>query len=270
MDRPRTGPPAWSIHCGLPDRRFSSLSVFFPPWKDRSLWAPLQKARRPVLFVSIARSTASIDSDQGLSAKCADLAPLLNAPLAPGLVFKGRGISGTNAPMTPTQNPSWQQLNESISLKREELRQLEQQAEFMRHRAIAAARNILRAYDVSLDELSVLLEEDAKASNGGHRADRRARRVAAVKAPATLETAAQDASPLSRLPSTVRTVLANQGLRTFEAIAEAVDGGQILHLQRVGPHRRALLAEWLAQERGESALQASNPGPAASRPSATA
>jgi len=50
-------------------------------------------------------------------------------------------------------------------------------------------------------------------------------------------------------------VLANQGLRTFEAIAAAVAGGQIHRLQRMGPHRRAQLETWLVQERGKSAPQ---------------
>jgi len=145
---------------------------------------------------------------------------------------------------------SWQKLNDAISLKREELQQLVEQAAFMRQSAIVTARNILRAYDVSLDELSASLAEDEKAALFAVDDERRLRRVAAPK-PAPLE---QDgevlySGPLSRLPTTVKTVLANQGLRTFEAIAQAVDSGEIERLQRMGPTRRAQLDAWLRQER---------------------
>lgn len=152
--------------------------------------------------------------------------------------------------MTSAPDLSWQKLNEAISLKREELQQLVEQAAFMRQSAAATARNILRAYDVSIEELTASFAEDEKAALFAIDNGRRLRRVAAPK-PATIEQdgAVRDAGPLSRLPTPVKTVLANQGLRTFEAIAQAVDSGEIDRLQRMGPTRRAQLDAWLTQER---------------------
>lgn len=152
--------------------------------------------------------------------------------------------------MPSTQVLSWQKLNDAISLKREELQQLVEQAAFMRQSAIATARNILRAYDVSLEELGASFAEDEKTALSASSNGRKLRRVAAPK-PATAEQdgAVHESGPLSRLPSTVKTVLANQGLRTFDAIAQAVDSGEIRRLQRMGPTRLAQLDAWLTQER---------------------
>ncbi len=152
--------------------------------------------------------------------------------------------------MTSAPDPSWQQLKEAISLKREELRQLEEQQAFMRENAAATARNILRAYDVSVDEMIASLADDSKAELFANDNSRKPRRVAAPKpTPIEHDAAAHDPGPLSRLPTTVKTVLANQGLRTFEAIARAVDSGEIRRLARMGPTRQAQLDDWLKQER---------------------
>src|SRR5436190_13441832 len=108
---------------------------------------------------------------------------------------------------------TWQQLNEALSLKREELRQLEEQAAFMRQSAISSARNILRAYDVSIEELSASLADDVKEALFARANGRGIRRVATPKPAQPAAVAAVDSGPLSRLPTTVKTLLANQGLR---------------------------------------------------------
>lgn len=155
--------------------------------------------------------------------------------------------------MTSAQTPSWQQLNEAISKKREELQQLEEQATFMRHNAAANARNLMRAYDISIDDINASLAEDVKASVFSGLDSRKLRRVATSKpVPPGQEGAGPDRGPLSRLPTIVKTVLANQGFRTFEAIARAIDSGEVLRLARMGPTRQAQLSDWLRQERQPS------------------
>ena len=154
--------------------------------------------------------------------------------------------------MTSPQILSWLQLNEAISAKREELRQLEEHAAFMRDSAIATVRNVLRAYDISLDELNSSMAADEMAARSAHENGRKIRRVSTPR-PAAAEQGnpVRDAGPLSRLSSTVKTVLANQGLKTFEAIARAADGGEIRKLQQMGPTRQAQLDAWLTQERAQ-------------------
>ncbi|WP_374565997.1 hypothetical protein, partial [Ideonella sp.] len=87
--------------------------------------------------------------------------------------------------MMTSQTLSWQQLNESISLKREELRQLEGHAAFMRDSAIATARNILRAYDISIDELNSSIADDANAARTVRDSGRKVRRVTTPRPVAT-------------------------------------------------------------------------------------
>jgi len=146
---------------------------------------------------------------------------------------------------------STQQLEALIVTRREELRLLEDEAASRRLQAkleaIAMARNLIRAYSIDLREVL----GGAPTSSPIDGMSQRVRRVQGGRPPAPVpnESLALTGGPLSRLPSTIRTVLANQGLRTFRDIAQAVDSGAVTRLARMGPTRQRELQTWLSTER---------------------
>ena len=153
----------------------------------------------------------------------------------------------------PPRALSLEQLDVLIASKREELRVLEEQAASRRGHAkleaIAKARNLMRAFDIAWDEVAAPDPAVQAGTRSRHaRSVKRVRGDQLQELPTGAATTAAG-GPLSRLPSTIRTVLANQGFRTFRDIAQAVDSGDAKKLGRMGPTRLRELEAWLHAER---------------------
>lgn len=158
---------------------------------------------------------------------------------------------------------SLRSIDELIAEKEQQIRELRERRRELQLQAAVTARNLMRSYEISMEELAGSIEVDEAAGLLSETtAARRVRRIAASRRnlSSALLPELRPSGPLSRLATTVRTVLANQGFTTFAAIARLVDEERLSEMNGVGPTREAHLRQWLADERANQLKTAAAPG----------
>ncbi|MEK8034215.1 hypothetical protein AACH06_25595 [Ideonella sp. DXS29W] len=110
--------------------------------------------------------------------------------------------------------------------------------------AIAQARTLMRAHDISLADLA-----EAAPTGSPNSSEVRGQRSGELGRPTLAKRKRVLKGAMARLDPVTAGILEAAGLSSLEDVVRALDDGSIGTVNRLGPVRRAQVADWIAKER---------------------